>query len=548
MRSELEVSDAAPPERPGSRPVRSISDRLSPFADIAALAVIALALALEISTMRERSFSADEALEFGLVNVPGPIEAWRRVLTNTHPPIFLFLLHFWMRLGRSEFFLRLLPLVMGGVCLWFVYRWAGRLLGRTAGFVALLVMASSSVFRQLSGEVRVYSCLLMLLAAALYQLEGALETRSSRKMLFFSLLLYLAILTHYAALFILGTVALYGSIRLWQSRAPRKLVRIWVGFLAGAAGLCSTLYFTHLKELRGSAMEAQAMNTWLRAAYFHRDDERALSFITRQGLDMFHYFFGSLPGAAAALLLALGGVILLAARKRFSSILLATPLLLGASAGLLDFYPFGGTRHSIYLLPFVSAAIGALISVLAGKRGWTALPAAVVFVSLSGKAPAWDPECVSRASMSAAVQQLKRSAPEGSVLFTDYRAGLLLSYYLGRDEPNSERRGLQDFWQMSPGGYCLIHSSLWTPDPKSFSDEVERAIKVYRLSPGHRFWAVRSGGEYDLTLELARLHPGSVFPVISRFRGLSVAEVWPWDDSGSAIFPPSDPPRRSSFR
>jgi hypothetical protein len=125
------------------------------------------------------------------------------------------------------------------------------------------------------------------------------------------------------------------------------------------------------------------------------------------------------------------------------------------------------------------------------------------------------------------MDRLRKAVPAGSLIFTDYRTGAVISYYLGRNESNIQRSGLDHFRESEAGSYCVVRSPLWTLDPKRFGDEVESLIRVYGLPPGLRFWVVRQGGEYDLTFELARKFPGSVFPVLSRSGDMSAVEFWP---------------------
>src|SRR5207249_4021108 len=82
-----------------------------------------------------------------------------------------------------------------------------------------LAAAFSPACLPLSMEVRNYSLLLLLSALALLQFERAVEDRSTLGMAAFSVVLYLAILAHYSALFLTASLFVYAPIRFWSRRS-----------------------------------------------------------------------------------------------------------------------------------------------------------------------------------------------------------------------------------------------------------------------------------------------------------------------------------------
>lgn len=508
--------------------VRRIAKWLRLHADLVAGAVVAATFVIMLTATRDRHLSPDEALHFELANLPDFSDVYRESQANAHPPLFFLILRFWLNFGRSEFLLRLLPAICGAAFLWFAYRAAGRLFGKAAGFLTLLVLAFSPAFLPLSSEVRGYSLLLLLNASTLAAFEGSIEARSPLRMAAFSFLLYLAILTHYSALFVTASLFLYALIRFRASRAPRAVVLTWAGFQAGAAALYLFLYLTQVARLRGGELEHQAMTGWLSESYFHHGQESPVWFVVRQTSAVFLFFFGSQVGAVVAILFTAAGVVHLAARRRPSALLIVLPFLFGAAAGLLGLYPFGGTRHSAYLLPFAAAAIAVAVSAPRGRPSWSVLLLVIVLVPLFWGMADFSAPDQSLSAMNVAVEQLRRSVPAGSLFFADYRTGTMLSYYLGGNEFAARRRVVGRFLESEAGPYCLVTSPRWwIPDPKRFADEVERLIRVYRVLPGQHFWVIRESGEHDLAVELARRFPGSGFLVLHRLGNLSAVEFWP---------------------
>lgn len=497
------------------------------YADLAALAVVLVGLAVLLSATRGRYLSPDEALHFELANQPRFLDVYRSSRWNAHPPLFFLILRVWLGLGHSESFLRLLPAVSSGIFLWFSYRWTSRLFGKRTGFLTLLVLALTPIFIPLSEEVRGYSLLLLLCAAALAEFELAIQTRSPSRMAAFSVILYLAILTHYSALFVTMSAFVYAVIRFRAEWLPRRVVGTWAVFQVGVAALYAFLYFTQVAALRGSEIERQAMTGWLDTSYFHRGREAASWFVVRQTVDLFCYLFGSPVAAAIAFLFVAVGVISLARKRNPAALLLLLPFLFGAVAGVFGLYPFGGTRHSSYLLPFAAAAIGVGASAPALRGIWSLFPATAAVLPLLWGTATWSSPPQSLGARNATIDRLRRAAPPGSLIFADYRTEAMLSYSLGRQGSSLEKPSPGGFWEKEAGSYCIVRSPLWTPDPKTFCDEVERLITSYGLAGGDRFWVVRWGLEYDMTRELSRRFPGSIFPVLPREGDMSVVEFWP---------------------
>jgi hypothetical protein len=350
--------------------------------------LVALGLAARMLAARGAYLMPDEALHLRVAGAPTLAETYRLSRTTAHPPLFMFLLHFWKPAGPVGWTSRLLPIAIGGPFLWAAYRWIRRLYGTSAALATLVLLAFLPSLVLLSAELRGYSLLLWLTAAALGALERAFQTLSPLWMVVFGALAALALLSHYAAIwFILATFA-YAAVRLWMENPPARLVGAWAASEGALAGLAGFLYATHVSKLRGGALETEARIDWLRTSYFHPEREGALRFLGRQTLALFQYFFSTPIGGVLALALFLGAVAWLAAKRQPSAILLGLPFVLSAAAGLADLYPYGGTRHSAGLALFAAAGVGFAVTRLAGGRIWIVL---LLFAALvpAGFAVGW---------------------------------------------------------------------------------------------------------------------------------------------------------------
>ena len=353
-----------------------IEARLRSRSGTVAAAIAVLGVAARLLAARGPFRTPDEALHLQIASAPSALDVYRSSLDNAHPPLFVLLLHAWKGVAHSDWMLRLLPVLFGSLFLWAVWSWARRLLGEGP---ALLTLAFASFLPSIvvvSSELRGYSLLLCLIVAALAALERALDDSSAASMAAFAALGALALLSHYAAFRFAAAATVYSAARIARGPRSKRLVAAWGGALVVLGGVAAFLARTHLSRLRGGALEVEARATWLADSYFRRGAENAAAFLARQTLSLFHYVFSSTAAGAVALALFIGGVAMLAKGRWPSALLLAVPVLLAAAGGLLDLYPYGGTRHSIDLAPFAASGASVALSRWTGDRRWVAVAVA----------------------------------------------------------------------------------------------------------------------------------------------------------------------------
>jgi 4-amino-4-deoxy-L-arabinose transferase-like glycosyltransferase len=492
------------------------------------LLVIGTGFVLRAVTASTSYLNPDEALHFLLANQSDITEVYKQSLTNAHPPLFFLLIHFWRLLGNSEFVLRMLPMLAGTLSLWIAYKWLRKTFGQTAGLIGLVVLAFAPTMISVSAELRGYTTQFLFIFTALYFLERAREEKSIRIMVLFSLFLYLAILTHYSTLWVALALGIYFLVCIFGSKLPAKIVKVWLGFQAGAAFLYAFLYVTHIAKLRGSAMEQEALAGWLRTSYFHPDEEGLLLFALKGSLGVFAYLFSSLSAGIILFLLFLVGIVLLLfwgvpqgqslACRRDLGFLLLFPFVIGCAAAIAGVYPYGGTRHVLYLFPFSIVAVSVALVKLLGKRIWVVLVASVVIM------PVWnlygvqygqhiEPQNQRRELMIAAIDYIRQSVPPGGLLFVDYQTGVLLGYYLGKGEITRINGSNPEFFRFTYGGYQVISTNpdLWTFKAENFGIKLNRMAQLYGLNPGESVWVVDGGWGDNLHTELVKRFPGISF-------------------------------------
>ena len=191
--------------------------------------LIVLALALRVPFLG-RAYWIDEGISVGISS--HHLSQIPTLLTRDgSPPLFYFLLHFWMLVfGKSELATHLLPLSFSLVAIPLAY-WSGKeLFGRRAGRWAAGLMATNPFLGWYSTETRMYPIVIVLALVGITFAMRAVRRRDARDALFaigaFALLLY----THNWGLYLtVVTVAVLGLLA-WRRGDRRLAVQV------GAAG------------------------------------------------------------------------------------------------------------------------------------------------------------------------------------------------------------------------------------------------------------------------------------------------------------------------
>jgi len=108
--------------------------------DLIAILVLTAAFLVRLRTAWGTFLNPDEALHYLLANQSAWLLAYKASLTNAHPPLLTFVLHFWRELGTSEFVLRLPSVIAGTTFCWIFFKWLSLILGRVTGFIGFILM------------------------------------------------------------------------------------------------------------------------------------------------------------------------------------------------------------------------------------------------------------------------------------------------------------------------------------------------------------------------------------------------------------------------
>lgn len=485
-----------------------------------ALGIVALGFLLRAREAWGTFLNPDEALHFFIANRSSLEAAYKANLTMAHPPLLVFVLYGLRSFGSSEFILRLPSILAGVLFCWIFFKWLTRILGATAGLSGLIFMTLLPPMISITAQVRQYSLLLVFAISGVWFLERALDENSPRLVMISAGFLWLAMLSHYSGFLFTAAVGVYAVLRLWRRQTSTRTLIAWVAGQVVALGLAICLYVTHVSNIKGTTMAEQAFDGWLRKSYFHRGYDNPLTFLVTRSFSFFQYLFGQLTvGDVAALLFVAGIVILLRGRiwtstvPRFLfAVLLILLFVLNYGAALLDLYPFGGTRHCVYLGVFAIAGITVCIIKVTGENAIRAIAISVLIVVLcfafrTNQHPYISRTDQNRTNMYRAISFVREQIPESDPIFVDYESGIELGHYLCQQRPVSYERSIPGLLVFHCAGHRVISTipDVWAFTPSVFLEQWNDLVRGGYLKSGETVWVAQAGWMVNLDDELRKL-------------------------------------------
>jgi len=201
---------------------------------IAAGGVLVAAVILRFWTRSDLWF--DEALSVNIARLPLD-EIPDALRHDGHPPLYYFLLHFWIdAFGIGDFAVRALSGVLSLATLPLVW-FAGRRLGsRAVAWTAVLVVGLSPFAFRYATEARMYALVMLFVVAGYLALRRALEAPTIARLVLVAVITAGLVLTQYWDLYLVAIVGVALAYRAW--RAPEAADRrvAWRVFGAVAIG------------------------------------------------------------------------------------------------------------------------------------------------------------------------------------------------------------------------------------------------------------------------------------------------------------------------
>lgn len=461
----------------------------------------------------------DEALHYLIANQASWRAAYQASLTTAHPPLLILLLCFWRTLGVSEFVLRLPSVLMGTAFCWAYFKWLTTTFGRAAGWIGFVLVTFLPPMISLSAEVRQYMLLLFFITSAAYLLERALAMNSVCLMLVSSICLYLGLLSHYSGFLFAAALGAYGLLRLLDEPPPIKVLTAWISSQVGALGIAVFLYLTHVSKQQGTTQTMQAMEEWLRKSYYHAGHDNLLLFVLGRSFGVFQYIFGYLAAGDIAGLLFLAAVVLLFRGKNASSqnratawqlgVLLFLPFVLNCAAAIVKVYPYGGTRHCVFLIIFGLAGVSFVLARWVRQQTARGVAVAILVVAVCNvfgapHRPFMLRRDQSSQQMNQAMNAVRREVSPGVPLFVDYQTSLLLNHYLCPQRAMPFDGSITNLQALDCAGYRVISADphTWRFDAHTFLGKWDELVRTRSLKPGDKVWVIQEGWDIKLATDL----------------------------------------------
>jgi uncharacterized membrane protein len=197
---------------------------------IALALILVVGLVLRVVQIGSDGLWLDEAYSVALAHM-SIIDMVKATASDVHPPLYYFLLHYWvMAFGDSEIVVRLLSVVFGIAAIVMIYELGRLLFNREVGLVGALVLALSVFQIFYSQDARMYSLLVLLSLLSLYFFVLYLQRPSRLILVAYVLVTVLLLYTDVYGLFvvIVENVYLLGLFAI--SPAARRFLRIkeWI--------------------------------------------------------------------------------------------------------------------------------------------------------------------------------------------------------------------------------------------------------------------------------------------------------------------------------
>ncbi len=211
--------------------VTPLTGRTRTLVAVGVIVVVAAGILLRFWT--RSAMWLDEALTVDIAKLPLH-EIPAALKKDGAPPLYYYLLHFWMQLfGESNLAARALSGVIGVATLPVIWLCGQRFGGRAVGWTALVLMASAPFAVYYSTETRMYALVMLLTGCGFLALQRALTTPRPGNLVALGVVTALLLYAQYWALYLVGVTGLWLAISIIRNqREPRP----WPALGALAAG------------------------------------------------------------------------------------------------------------------------------------------------------------------------------------------------------------------------------------------------------------------------------------------------------------------------
>ncbi|MFZ0926001.1 MAG: glycosyltransferase family 39 protein [Halobacteriota archaeon] len=202
------------------------------------LAIVIIGLFLRVYCLGASNLFVDEAVSIYIAKLSLSQLLQTQAQLDLNPPLYAFVLHYWMVLfGDSEFSVRFLSVVFGTLAIPMTFVVGRQLFDEEVGLLGALILAVSSFNVQFSQTARMYSLMLLLALLSMYFFLSFLRRNTLSISVGYVLATTLLLYTHVYGVFVLlaQNIYLIGLFLL----ATEKIVRLrqWIVLQAIVVGL-----------------------------------------------------------------------------------------------------------------------------------------------------------------------------------------------------------------------------------------------------------------------------------------------------------------------
>lgn len=438
--------------------------RLTLKSVLLAVLIILAGLPFRFELARRLYLDFDEAMYFQAASEPTLAGSWEASRTYTHPPLAFVMYHEWLGIGNSEWLLRLPSILLGAVATWIAYLWLARVTDRRAALVGVFVMTFALPVLHVSAQMRSYTLLFVFVFGALWFNERFREAQKLRHLAGEIGCLALALLTHYAAAWLIGVLGMIGLVRAFRWGLTSRVAKGWMISQCLLAGACVALYLTHIRGFVGGTTQEELWAFWMHGNRFGESLSGRFLFAIFSTGRFFSSLFGFLwipmmcvtgVGAVAITRPTNGGVLLERA------LFVVLPSVFAIVLQTAKIYPFGATRHSLWLLPFLLLAVSAAarpllnrpghmwrVGIAAACLGWAWL-VPVRFVTKFSTT-------LTPQLMQQTASQLRSAISRDDLILTDEGTRNVLAYYLGRNKVDRGHEIAHGFREYQIDGFRFV--------------------------------------------------------------------------------------------
>ena len=130
-------------------------------------------------------------------------ELYNAIIYTYQPPLYNFIMHFWLKISGSLFWFRFFNVILGTISFWFLYSTLKNLVGCRKACVSSIILAVCYQWIYCIQECSEYALMLCALFMTLYFYVMCLECFSYAKMIGFVLSCVMAVYSQYGAVFVI---------------------------------------------------------------------------------------------------------------------------------------------------------------------------------------------------------------------------------------------------------------------------------------------------------------------------------------------------------